>query len=125
MGNSKLIAKIRAVARRSAMYSTQLNEFGQQVEYYGITPLVDLGAKAGSNDPVVGINGQGETSLYVARLGLDGFHGVSLAGDNVVNLWLPDFTNAGAVKKGEVEMVAAVALKASKAAGVFRKIKVK
>lgn len=125
MGNSKLIAKIRAVARRSAMYSTQLNEFGQQVEYYGITPLVDLGAKAGSNDPVVGINGQGETSLYVARLGLDGFHGVSLAGDNVVNLWLPDFTSSGAVKKGEVEMVAAVALKASKAAGVFRKIKVK
>ena len=125
MGNSKLIAKIRAVARRSAMYSTRLNEFGQQVEYYGITPLVDLGAKAGSNDPVVGINGQGETSLYVARLGLDGFHGVSLAGDNVVNLWLPDFTSSGAVKKGEVEMVAAVALKASKAAGVFRKIKVK
>ena len=111
MGNSKLIAKIRAVARRSAMYSTQLN--------------VDLGTKAGSNDPVVGINGQGETSLYVARLGLDGFHGVSLAGDNVVNLWLPDFTSSGAVKKGEVEMVAAVALKASKAAGVFRKIKVK
>ena len=125
MGNSKLIAKIRAVARRSAMYSTQLNEFGQQVEYYGITPLVDLGTKAGSNDPVVGINGQGETSLYVARLGLDGFHGVSLAGDNVVNLWLPDFPSSGAVKKGEVEMVAAVALKASKAAGVFRKIKVK
>ena len=125
MGNTKLIAKIRAVARRSAMYSTKLNEFGQQVEYYGVTPLVDLGAKAGSNDPVIGINGQGETSLYVARLGIDGFHGVSLAGDNVVNLWLPDFTNAGAVKKGEVEMVAAVALKASKAAGVFRKIKVK
>ena len=32
---------------------------------------------------------------------------------------------AGAVKKGEVEMNAAIALKASKAAGVFRNIKVK
>ena len=38
--------------------------------------------------------------------------------------WLPDFTTAGAVKKGEVEMNAAIVLKATKAAGVFRKIKV-
>lgn len=39
--------------------------------------------------------------------------------------WLPDFSTSGAVKKGEVEMNAAIALKASKAAGVFRNIKVK
>ena len=39
--------------------------------------------------------------------------------------WLPDYRTAGAVKTGEVEMVAAVALKATKAAGVMRKIKVK
>ena len=42
-----------------------------------------------------------------------------------VQTWLPDFSTSGAVKKGEVEMNAALALKASKAAGVFRKIKVK
>lgn len=125
MGNTKLIAKIRAVARRSGMYMTKLNEFGQQVEFYGVTPLVDLGAKAGSNTPVVGIDGvSGETSLYAARLGLDGFHGISMAGVAPVQSWLPDFKTAGAVKKGEVEMVAAVALKATKAAGVLRKIKV-
>jgi hypothetical protein len=41
-----------------------------------------------------------------------------------VKIWLPDFTTAGAVKKGEVEMVAGCALKSTKAAGVFRKIKV-
>src|SRR5690606_19738062 len=81
MGNLKLIAKIRAVARRYGMYMTKLNEFGEQVEYYGQVPLIDLGAKAGTNDPVVGTNvSTGETSLYVARLGLDGFHGVSMAG---------------------------------------------
>lgn len=125
MGNTKLIAKIRAVARRAGMYMTKLNEFGQQVEFYGVTPLVDLGAKAGSNTPVVGIDGvSGETSLYAARLGLDGFHGISMAGVAPVQSWLPDFKTAGAVKKGEVEMVAAVALKATKAAGVLRKIKV-
>jgi len=124
-GNTKLIAKLRAVARRAGMYQTTKNDYGQQVEYYGVVPFVDFGAKAGSNNPVVGIDGTtGETSLYAARLGLDGFHGISMAGVAPVQSWLPDYKTAGAVKTGEVEMVAAVALKATKAAGVFRKIKV-
>lgn len=124
-GNTKLIAKIRACARRAGMYQVTKDNFGQQVESYGVIPLVDLGTKPGSNDPVVSINGTtGETSLYVARLALDGFHAVSMAGQSPVNTWLPDFKTAGAVKTGEVEMVAAVALKATKAAGVMRKIKV-
>ncbi|GIP14389.1 hypothetical protein J40TS1_00310 [Paenibacillus montaniterrae] len=124
MGNLKLIAKIRAVARRAGRYTTTKNEFGENVEHYDNIPLVDLGEKAGTNEPVVGTNASGETSLYVARLGLDGFHGVSMAGHPPVKAWLPDFTTVGAVKKGEAEMVAAVALKRTKAAGVMRKIKV-
>jgi hypothetical protein len=124
-GNTKLIARIRAVARRAGMYQVTKNNFGQQIEQYGNIPLVDFGTKAGSNEPVVPIDSTtGETSLYVARLGLDGFHAVSMAGVPPVQSWLPDFKTAGAVKKGEVEMVAAVALKATKAAGVLRKIKV-
>lgn len=123
-GNTKLIAKIRACARRAGMYQVTKDNFGQQVETYGNIPLVDLGAKAGSNEPVVSINADGETSLYAVRLGLDGFHAVSMAGQSPIKTWLPDFSTAGAVKTGEVEMVAAVALKATKAAGVLRKIKV-
>jgi hypothetical protein len=124
-GNLKLIAKIRAVARRAGMYQVTKNDFGQQVEQYGNTALVDLGNQPGTNNPVVPINPvTGETSLYTARLALDGFHAVSMAGVPPVQTWLPDFTTAGAVKTGEVEMVAAVALKATKAAGVLRKIKV-
>lgn len=125
-GNAKLVAKIRAVARRASMYQTTKDNFGRQVEMYGTTPIVDFGAKAGSNAPVVSTaSGDGTTSLYAARLGLDGFHAASMSGQAPVNSWLPDFTKAGAVKKGEVEMVAAVALKATKAAGVMRNIKVK
>lgn len=124
MGNTKLIAKIRAVARRAGMYMTSKNDFGQQIEMYGVTPLVDLGAKPGSTSPVSLINASGETSLYAVRLGMDGFHGISMAGQPPVKAWLPDYKTAGAVKKGEVEMVAAIALKATKAAGVLRKIKV-
>ena len=85
-----------------------------------------LKTKPGTNDEVVKIEDEaGTTSLYVARLAMDGLHAVSFAGAAPVQTWLPDFSTAGAVKKGEVEMNAAIALKASKAAGVFRGIKVK
>ena len=123
MGNTKMIAKLRAIARRAGMYQTTKNDFGQQVEWYGNVPFVDLGAKAGSNDPIVKTEG-GNTSLYAVRFGIDGFHAISMAGHAPVKIWLPDFSTAGAVKKGEVEMVAGCALKATKAAGVLRNIKV-
>lgn len=121
--NAKMAAKFRAIARRMGMYQMTKNDFGQKVEYYGSIPFVDLGAKPGSNDPIIAING-GETSIYAVKFGLDGFHAISMTGEAPVKIWLPDFTTAGAVKKGEVEMVAGCALKSTKAAGVFRKIKV-
>lgn len=121
--NAKMAAKFRAIARRMGMYQMTKNDFGQGVEYYGSIPFVDLGAKAGSNEPIVGIN-SGVTSIYAVRFGLDGFHAISMAGQPPVRTWLPDFSTAGAVKKGEVEMIAGCALKSTKAAGVFRNIKV-
>ena len=123
LGNTKMCAKLRAVARRAGMYHTTQDSWGRTVEQYGNIPFIDLGAKAGSNEDIIGTT-SGETSLYAVRFGLDGFHGISMAGQPPVRMWLPDFSTAGAVKKGEVEMVAAVALKRTKAAGVFRKIKV-
>ena len=126
MGNSKLINKIKAVARRTSMYTQTDDAFGRQVSTYDGIPLIDLGEKAGSNEDVVPTKaGDGTTSLYAVRFGLDGFHAVSMAGQAPVRTWLPDFKTAGAVKRGEVEMVAAVALKATKSAGVLRNIKVK
>ena len=121
--NNKMAAKFRAIARRMGMYQMTKNDFGQAVEYYGNIPFVDLGAKAGSNDPIVGIK-DGVTSLYAVRFGIDGFHAISMAGQAPVQIWLPDFSTAGAVKKGEVEMIAGCALKSTKAAGAFRNIKV-
>ncbi len=125
MGNTKMIAKLRACARRTTMYQSTKNDFGEQIEFYGNVPFIDMGAKAGTNDPVIGTDGTaGTTSLYAARLALDGVHAVSFAGVAPVQSWLPDFSTAGAVKKGEVEMNAAIVVKATKAAGAFRKIKV-
>lgn len=125
-GNSKMIAKLRACARRASMYSINKDNWGNQVESYGDIPFIDLKTKPGTNDDVVKTDSlSGKTSLYVARLAMDGLHAVSFAGVSPVQAWLPDYSTAGAVKKGEVEMNAAIALKASKAAGVFRGIKVK
>ncbi|MEG1502528.1 MAG: hypothetical protein RR370_03965, partial [Synergistaceae bacterium] len=66
----------------------------------------------------------GETSLYAVCLGMDHIHAISMAGVPPIQSWLPKFDIAGAVKKGEVEMVSAVAIKQTKSAAVLRKIKV-
>ena len=121
--NSKMLAKFRAIARRMGQYQETKNEFGQKVEWFGGVPFVDIGAKAGSNDPIVAIN-DGVTSIYAVRFGMDGFHAISMAGQAPVRTWLPNFGEAGAVKTGEVEMIAGCALKSTKAAGAFRNIKV-
>lgn len=135
--NSKGRLRLRSIARRAGYYERVKDEFGRQVELYNGVPIVDLGAKSGSNDPVIPIedrdvdgSGVGDTKatvtdIYVVRLGLDGLHGVSPAGSPLLQVWLPDFTTAGAVKKGEVELgPAAIALKATKAAAVLRNVKI-
>ncbi|MFH8345018.1 major capsid protein [Streptomyces sp. NPDC018045] len=126
LGNKKTIARIRSLARRAGYYSRTENAFGQVVENYNGIPFVDLGAKAGSADPVIGIDAKtGTTDLYAVRFGLDAFHGVSTVGSNLVRQWLPNFDTAGAVKRGEVELgPVAVALKTTKSAAVWRGIKV-
>ena len=121
--NQKMCAKFRAIARRMGMYQVTMDNFGNKVEHYGSIPFVDVGAKAGSNEPIVAIN-EGKTSIYAVKFGMDAFHAISMAGQPPVKTWLPDFSTPGAVKTGEVEMVAGCALKSTKAAGVFRDIKV-
>lgn len=139
LGNKKALAKVRAVIRRTGMYTRDpidglVGQNGRPVEResYGGILFADPGDKAGSTSPIipvetrtVGTSQTNLTDLYAVRIGLDGFHGVSTVGGQIVQTWLPDFGSAGAVKKGEVELgPVAVALKATKAAAVFRNIKV-
>lgn len=140
IGNARALARFRAAARRAGMYTRNpieglVGADGRPIERetYGGILMVDAGAKAGSNDPIIPIETRtvnavsttGLTDLYAVRVGLDAFHGVSTLGGSLVQTWLPDFSTAGAVKKGEVELgPVAVALKASKAAAVLRNVKV-
>ncbi|MEV4036375.1 major capsid protein [Streptomyces umbrinus] len=140
LGNTKALARVRALARRAGQYTRDpidglIGANGRPIvrESYGGVMFVDPGEKAGSNAPIIptesrtvaGTAATGLTDLYAVRIGMDGFHGVSTVGGELVNTWLPDFTAAGAVKKGEVEMgPVGVVLKATKAASVFRNVKV-
>jgi hypothetical protein len=133
MGNTKLITRIKQAARRAGYLDKTLNAFGVPVETYNGIPLQDLqyyynGSATVPTVPIVtrtiGTSTTGLTDLYAARFALDGLHAASPLGAKVIKTWLPDFKTAGAVKQGEVEMVAATVLKKSRAAGVLRNIKV-
>lgn len=124
ISNRLALAKIRAALRRSNMYTKEVTPLGNTVEKYGTITLIDAGKKAGTNADVIPVVA-GSTQLYAARFGLDGFHGVSTVGGEIVSQWMPDFTKAGAVKTGEVEMgPVAVVLKKTKAAGVIRDLQI-
>lgn len=124
--NSTMLVKMKSVARRAGYYSRTENAFGASVDNWDGIPMVDLenyydGTKT---NPIVAIAADGTTDVYAVRIGLDGFHGVSPTGNKIIKTYLPRKDEPGAVKKGEVELVAGIALKNSKRAGVFRGIKV-
>lgn len=139
-GNARALARVRAAVRRAGMYTKDpveglIGPGGRPInrETYGGIILADTGKKAGTNDDIIPIESRtvggtattGLTDLYAVRIGLDGFHGVSTVGGQLVQTWLPDFSTAGAVKKGEVELgPVGVALKQTRAAAVLRNIKV-
>lgn len=107
--------------------TTKTATFGRAVTMTG-----DGAALTGGTTPAVAVTATGDSSdtgltdLYAVRFGLDGFHGVSTVGGQIVSQFMPDFTTSYAVKRGEVEMgPVAVALKATRAAAVFRNIKVR
>ena len=139
LGNAKVLGKIRSIVRGSGMYvrepiEDQIGANGRPItrENYGGIVFADPGDIAGASTPIIPVESRtvgtaqtGLTDLYAIRIGLDGFHGVTTIGSQLVQTWLPDFSAAGAVKKGEVELgPVGVALKATKAAAVFRNIKV-
>lgn len=95
-----------------------VNEDGETVDE---TPIIPVKEREVGGSAVTGL-----TDIYGVHFNVgNGFHGVTLNGDKGIRKYLPDFNTPGAVKTGEVEMVACVALKNSKSAGVLRNIKIR
>lgn len=137
--NTSMISKIQTVARILG-YKTETEEaFGKKVMSMDGVRFMDLGKHytvSGStvtgNDCVkagisrtVGTAQTGLTDIYAVKFDVnDGFHAASLTGTSAISQYIPDFTKPGAVKDGEVEMVAATVLKNTAHAGVLRNIKI-
>lgn len=134
LGNSKVIAKLKSVAYRAGYLTKTEDAFGKTAQGYDDIVFYDMGNyyNGESTTPCVPIyqTGSGSsivtglTDLYAVQLGLDAFHGASISGSSIINAYLPDLKAPGAVKKAEVEMVAAAVLKNTTKCGVFRNIKV-
>lgn len=124
--NRYLKAIINGIARRSGYFSTSdVDAFGKPVTKYAGIRIEEVGDKPGTSSPIIGIDGVDKTTFVMAlRIGLDGVHAASPIGDKLISNYLPDMKAPGAVKDGEVEMVAAAALKATRAAGILRNIKI-
>lgn len=124
IGNTKVIARLRSIVRTSGSYTNSKDDLGRVVEMYGPWQMVDIGDKFDGSGPLVPL-GSTTSDLYAVSFGLDALHGVSVAGSPLVQTWLPLFSQAGAVKSGEVEMgPVSVVLKNTRAAGVLRSITV-
>ena len=122
--NQDMFAVFQSVMDRAGVNLASKENYGFEALQWGPSIVMPLGDKPGTSNPVIETDEGGLTSIYPVRLGLDGVHGVSPDGNTLVKTYLPNMSAPGAVKTGEVEMVAAMALKASRSAAVLRKLKV-
>jgi hypothetical protein len=124
--NTQMLIKLRSMARRAGYYERTTDDFGNPVETYAGIPMVDMGKFFDGENTVDVIPTEGgKTAIYAVCLGLDGFHGISPQGNGVIVSYMPDLNAPGAQKTGEVELVAGVALKSTRKAGVLRCVQIK
>jgi len=113
-------------------YNAVTTAWGLEIPTFAGIPYIDLGTKPGTVDQdgvltgeadedwVIPTSPSGVTTIYAARFGLDSVHGYATPG-NLFFQALPDFSGAGAVKPGEVELgPVAIAAKKVRGVGAFR-----
>lgn len=133
--NSSMISKVQTMARILG-YKTESEEaFGKKVLSMDGVRFMDLKnhyEASGTANPcvpagiarTVGTSQTGLTDIYAVKFDVnEGFHAATITGNSAISQYIPDFSKPGAVKEGEVEMVAATVLKNTKHAGVLRNIK--
>lgn len=137
--NGDMITKVQTVARILGYRTESEEAFGKKVTSIDGIRMMDLknhytvseGAAVANAIVKKGISRTvstaqtGLTDIYAVKFDInDGFHAATIAGSKAIDHYLPDFSQPGVVKKGEVEMVAATVLKNTANAGVLRNIKI-
>ncbi len=130
--NTVMLNKVRSCARRAGYFEASRDDFGRVVETYNGIPLVDAGkyyTGSATQDVIPtsapSSSAYGTTDIYAVVLGLDALHGISPVGTGVVSAHMPDMDAPGAVKEGDVELVAGVVLKNTLKAAVLRGVAIK
>lgn len=129
LANSKAIVKIQAAAKMLGYLTQGEDAFGKPTRAYDGIPLVDLGRyyneDLGSDTEIIPIDdASGKTDIYLVALSMSGAHGVTLKGDKAISSRLPNFADAGAVKSGDVEFVAGLAVKNTRAIARLENVQV-
>ena len=96
--NSDMFAVFQSIGDYSTQFQLTRNDLGTEIVKYG--------------------------NATIMNIGLDGVHGVTPDGSTGLSTYMPDMNAPGAVKQGEAEMVAAMALKATRAAAVLRGVQI-
>lgn len=140
--NTAMISKIQTMARILGYKTESEQAFGRKVTSMDGVRFMDLqnhytvssGTVTANSCVKSGISRKvgssttdttGLTDIYAVKFDVnDGFHAASLTGSSAITQYVPDFSKPGAVKEGEVEMVAATVLKNTQHAGVLRNIKI-
>lgn len=129
LANSKAIVKIQSAAKTLGYLTQAEDAFGKQVRAYDGIPMLDLGRyyneTLGSDTEIIGIDdASGKTDIYLVALSMSGAHGITLKGDKAITSRLPNFSEAGAVKSGDVEFVAGLAVKNTRAIARIKDVQV-
>jgi len=129
LANSKAIVKIQSAAKQLGYITQAEDAFGKQVRAYDGIPMLDLGRyyneDLGSDTEIIGIDdASGKTDIYLVALSMSGAHGITLKGDKAITSRLPNFSEAGAVKSGDVEFVAGLAVKNTRAIARIKDVQV-
>ena len=129
LANSKAIVKIQSAAKQLGYLTQAEDAFGKQVRAYDGIPMLDLGRyyneDLGSDTEIIGIDdASGKTDIYLVALSMSGAHGITLKGDKAITSRLPNFSEAGAVKSGDVEFVAGLAVKNTRAIARIKDVQV-
>ena len=138
--NSTMISKVQTMARILGYKTESEESFGKKVVSMDGVRFMDLKnhyETGGTAKPCVSDNisrvvsgvhasnmQSGLTDIYAVKFDVnEGFHAATITGSSAISQYVPDWNKPGAVKEGEVEMVAATVLKNTRHAGVLRNIR--
>ena len=125
--NRKTATVLKTIAKMQGYYTRSENSFGQGVDNYDGIAIVDMGEYYNGTKSLMCVpidDSTGTTSIYAVKFGLDAVHAVSPQGQKIIHQYMPNLSEPGAVKKGEVEMIASIVSKDTTKAGVFRNVQV-